>query len=355
MLRVRFNQSHSCISVGTNKGFRIYSCEPFKKCYDSKEGGIGIVQMLFCSSLVALVGTGPSGTSARALRLFNTKSEQTICDLNFASTVLAPLLNRSRLVAVLEAKIHIFDLRSMHVLTTIDTAANSAGVCALSPSDQNCFMAFPASPLTGEVLIYDALNLQIINSIQAHQGPLRQLAFSKDGTMLATCSEHGTVVRVFAIPDGTKLHTFRRGTYPAVVNSLCFSLDSTQLCLSSQDSSTVHIFSLAPQKDPTPLQQTQSSTASAALSFLPTVLHDLMEPARGFARIDLKDSHAIACAFHENTVVVVTAAGYLYRYRVPAEGGTCKLESEHSLLEGPSEALGAKLTLRDDAKEGGGR
>ena len=47
-----------CISVGTRSGYRIYNCEPFGKCFHDAEGGIGIVQMLFCTSLVALVGAG---------------------------------------------------------------------------------------------------------------------------------------------------------------------------------------------------------------------------------------------------------------------------------------------------------
>jgi hypothetical protein len=55
----------SCLSVGTRQGYKIYkyliltsSCDPFGKCFGKREGGIGIVEMLFCTSLVALVGCG---------------------------------------------------------------------------------------------------------------------------------------------------------------------------------------------------------------------------------------------------------------------------------------------------------
>ena len=62
-----------------------------------------------------------------------------------------------------------------------------------------------------QIVIYDALNLQVTNQIVAHDAPIRLLAFNADGTLLASVSHKGTVVRVFSIPDGKKLFTFRRG------------------------------------------------------------------------------------------------------------------------------------------------
>ncbi len=96
--------------------------------FTSDEGGAGIVEMLFNTSLVCLVGAGEQASySPRRLRLWNTKLEKEICDLNFVHTVLNVKLNRSRLVAVLEAKIHLFDLKTMKILHTLDTVPNPTG------------------------------------------------------------------------------------------------------------------------------------------------------------------------------------------------------------------------------------
>lgn len=48
----------------------------------------------------------------------------------------------------------------MKVLHTIrDTPPNPQGLCALSTSSDNCFLAFPGSSAIGEVQIFDANNL----------------------------------------------------------------------------------------------------------------------------------------------------------------------------------------------------
>ena len=72
--------------------------------------------MLFCTSLIALVGAGDSPAfSPRRLRIFNTKTGRAICELNFVTAVLAVKMNRKRLVVALELQIYIFDLNTMKV------------------------------------------------------------------------------------------------------------------------------------------------------------------------------------------------------------------------------------------------
>lgn len=64
---VTFNQDFSCLAVGTRTGYRIYNCDPFGKVYEQKEGDISIIEMLFATSLVALI------LSPRRLVITNTK------------------------------------------------------------------------------------------------------------------------------------------------------------------------------------------------------------------------------------------------------------------------------------------
>jgi hypothetical protein len=49
LLSVAFNQDHGCFSCGTQTGFRIYNCDPFKETFrrEFDSAGISIVEMLF--------------------------------------------------------------------------------------------------------------------------------------------------------------------------------------------------------------------------------------------------------------------------------------------------------------------
>ncbi|GAA5912117.1 hypothetical protein JCM5296_000801 [Sporobolomyces johnsonii] len=268
LLSVAFNQDHSCIATGTRKGYTITNCDPFGKVYGRSDGATSIVEMLFCTSLVALVGAGdrPS-SSTRRLQIVNTKRQSTICELTFPTTILAVKLNRRRLVVVLEERIYVYDISNMKLLHEIETSPNPNAICALSPSSENSYLAYPSplpSPTTpfstappssshsssspssqtsGDVLLFDAVSLSVTNIIQAHKSPVAHVSLNQQGTLLATASDKGTVIRVFSLPNGDKVHEFRRGSYPARIYSISFNAVSSLLCVSS-DTETVHIFKL---------------------------------------------------------------------------------------------------------------
>jgi hypothetical protein len=66
ILNINFNQDGTCFAIGTQKGFRIYNTCPFKENIERRmfiftlelEGGIGIVEMLYKTNIIALVGGG---------------------------------------------------------------------------------------------------------------------------------------------------------------------------------------------------------------------------------------------------------------------------------------------------------
>ncbi len=277
---VTFNQDHSCLAVGSSRGFRIYHTDPFSKIFNSDEGNVTIIEMLFSTSLVAIV------RSPRHLVIQNTKvyspswqlitgngdrltprpqRASVICELTFPTAVLAVRLNRKRLAVVLEEEIYLYDISNMALLSTIATSPNPNAIFALSPSSDRCFIVYPlpkaredngerrpahapplstyVPPTSGELIVYNTATAKAVNVIEAHRSPLSAVALNNDGTKVATASETGTIIRVFSVPDGQKLYQFRRGTYPSTIYSMSFNLSSTLLCVSST-TETVHIFRL---------------------------------------------------------------------------------------------------------------
>ncbi|KAI7225287.1 WD repeat domain phosphoinositide-interacting protein [Hortaea werneckii] len=291
---VTFNQDHSLLAVATTRGLRTYTTDPFELSNHSTDHDISLVEPLFSTSLVAMILT------PRLLRIVNTKRHSTICELTFHGMVVAIRMNRRRLAVVLEEIVFLYDISNMKLLHQQLTPLNPAGICAISPSSENNYLALPhyqknamgnaqAQPghvprsvakeaISGDVLLYDLNKMEEVTVIQAHQTPLSSIAINSDGTLLATSSEKGTVIRVFSIPDGKKLYQFRRGSMPARIYSMSFNATSTLLCVSSA-TETVHIFKLAPpgqnphsashhpsNPDPSPTRETHQSDTSSSIS-----------------------------------------------------------------------------------------
>mmetsp|Transcript_4687 Transcript_4687/g.7019 ORF Transcript_4687/g.7019 Transcript_4687/m.7019 type:complete len:339 (-) Transcript_4687:114-1130(-) len=320
ILSVSFNQDASCLALGLKTGFNVYNSCPFGKCYADTFGGISIVQMLFCSSLVALVGNGDKPAfSRRKLYMYNTKDRAPICELNFVTAILSVRLNRKRVIVVRENKIHIHDINNMKILHTLDTASNPKGLCALSPDD-NSYIAYPSNT-TGHVYIYDALSLRHITTIAAHTENLTCLSFNRDGSLLATASEKGTIIRVFEVSSDSKCQRFRRGSQRAKVQCISFSLDSSLLCVSS-DTGTIHVFRID--------ESTYIDTAQKK-GFMDS-LSDVLEPVRSFANIKLPNpGPSLLCAFSErNNYLIAVTNGTVFHYL--SEQGEYKFSNEHHFL-----------------------
>lgn len=149
---------------------------------------------------------------------------------------------------MLEKRAYVHELQTLVHLRTLDTPPNPGGLAALTPCDDPCYLALPASATSGAVRVYDlrADGGNVLAEVDAHQAPLAVLAWSPDGQLLASASSKGTVVRVHRLPCAAKAFTFRRGTYPAAIHSLAFSPEAVQPMLLAAASShgTVHVFRL---------------------------------------------------------------------------------------------------------------
>lgn len=96
-------------------------------------------------------------------------------------------------------------VNAFHLISCLISNLLSA-VCALSPSSDNCYIAYPSRSSstasfvpgqeasrscypTGDVEIFDALSSQLVNIVQAHKSPVSCVAMNSEGTLLATASE----------------------------------------------------------------------------------------------------------------------------------------------------------------------
>ena len=183
-----FNSDSSCCAVFSSAGYEIFTCSPFASCHVCADCGISVVEMLHCSSLVALVGIGEQSEDSprRRLRLWNTRTNTSICELNFSAPVLGVRMSRARLLACLETRVHVFELSSMKLLHTLETARpasppsqpqhrrirchdiaqapNRLGLADMCVAVGRCHAVLPAAA-PGQILFFDAPQLHALPTL----------------------------------------------------------------------------------------------------------------------------------------------------------------------------------------------
>lgn len=174
---------------------------------------------------------------------------------------------------MLEDQVYVYNFEQLDLKCRFETDENPNGLVALSASTDNCVLgtcaralphifvvvfSFPLSDMCVCVCVFVSLSLvcpgthgltriQLFNRqmpdtfIQAHQGPLAQLALTPDGTRLATASTKGTLIRIWDTATQRQLQEVRRGTENATIYSIAFSPDVRYFCCTSSRG-TCHIF-----------------------------------------------------------------------------------------------------------------
>ena len=244
ILYANFNQDGSCFSVGTENGFKIYNSNPFRDNFERNlEGGIGIVEMLYKTNILALVGGGKqSKYPDNKVIIWDDNQGKVVSELRFSSSVKNIKLKKETLIVVTEHKYYLFALSTFKNTDTIDTCENPNGIIAVCNNPNTTIIAYPDKK-QGHVRV-KFYNENTTQTIEAHESGFAFLALNSEGTMLATASDKGTLIRIYNTKNGEALQEVRRGSEKATIYSIAFNLENSMLAVSS-DRGTIHIFTLS--------------------------------------------------------------------------------------------------------------
>jgi WD40 repeat protein len=334
-IHLSFNQDFGCFATGTDRGFRIYNCDPFREIFRrdfDSGGGIGVVEMLFRCNILALVGGGSEPQyPLNKVMIWDDHQSRCIGELSFRSEVKSVRLRRDRIVVVLVQKIFVYNFADLKLLHQIETCVNPNGLCEVSHVSGLMVLVCPGLQ-KGQVRIEQYASKRT-KFITAHDSRIACFTLTNDGRLLATASTKGTLIRIFNTLDGSLLQEVRRGADRAEIYSIAFSSTAQWLAVSS-DKGTVHVFNLKVDSS-TAIERTRSS------SFIKGVLPKYFSSEWSVAQYRLREgSHCIVAFGQKNTVVILGMDGSFYHCEFdPVSGGEMTELECHNFLKPSDETL----------------
>jgi hypothetical protein len=225
--------------------------------------------------------------------------------------------------------------------STVERAEDVLGVNSSGGQRNGLVLACPSTQ-RGQVRV-ELYGLRRTTFVDAHESALGALALSVDGSLLATASERGTVIRLFdtrgvsvgggmrdstasnagmdasktnSLSSSIPLREFRRGMERATISCLTFSLDSCWLAAAS-DHGTVHIFQSQDANGGSSSKGNRShksisSMTGKAIRMLPKIVTSptkyLIDGEKAYAQVK-GIPHPRACAFVPDRDHTIAVAG----------------------------------------------
>ena len=253
ILYISFNQDNTCFAVGTEIGYKIYDLlNPNLDYYERVlDGGIGIIEMLYKSNILVLVGGGkyPKYPQNKVI-LFDDNSGKIITELSFNGYVNNVKLKKDRIIIVCDKKIYIFNLLTFQHIDIIDfdNVENKNGLIAITYEQKINFIAYPDKAIGyARVRIYDNTIQKGKLTIKAHETSLLSLSFNNSGNILATASIEGDYLRLFKTDNAVFLYQFLININKKVY-SINFDIENNFIC-TSIGNGTICVFNLKNAND----------------------------------------------------------------------------------------------------------
>ena len=354
MLCFTFNQNCTCFCIGTERGFIIYKSSPLNDYYiRDLNGGIGLITMFNNSNLIGLVGGGKRPfSSLNKFVIWNDATSKVVLEITVDFKIKNIKVKNSLIALVGKKKIRIYTYKSLEEIMdykeidVISTSENKNGIFTINLDPTNHIIAYLSKNI-GEIIIKTYTKIKnkeddfeisdntksnsnfTIKKIGAHQTEITCMSLNHKGDIIASCSQKGSIIRLYCTTTGSLLKELRRGTDSAEIYSLNFDKTS-QYILCSSSKGTVHIFNTKKNESVKKNPKSFLSSLAPMLNLQNTILDNEWSFAQFHTKCTINNI-ANFCG-KDNDIVVLTEDGMYYRAKLDLKGGECKSLQEKSFL-----------------------
>ena len=294
--------------------------------------------MLKKSNILVLVGGGNLPKfSENKIIIWDDHQGIIQSQIRLNSNIIKVKIREDAIIGALIDKIYIININTLEVIDVLETLNNPHGILSISYNINDFYIAFPHSKIKGRVEINNyAISKNNSNkaepkSIQAHESNIAYITINNEGTLLATSSDKGTLIRLFNILKAEKIIELRRGAKNAIINCLAFDINSEFIGCTS-DSFTVHIFDiheinkLLEQNE----EKTQSNTNNDNKKEKVKNVKPVKINERSFAKYKVQDEKSFLGFCQKNTIIILTPDGKYQKATFDVKsGGNCKKIEEN--------------------------
>lgn len=344
-----YNAQQDLVACATSNGFMIYKSDPFReRLQRDVSGGVSIVELLDKTNLIVIVPIA----RPTCLQLWDDAKRTVIVELEEENrdNITAVRIRRQNLICASMTQVSIYSLGLVPQLTRrFPTVANPNGLIAVSTTS-SLVVAFPARKEGliqvvnfGEQILHANADQMETCIIHAHSKTLQRLAVSADGSLIASASRSGTLIRLWSAGSGQQIREFRRGTEAASISCMTFSPFPGDLMLAvASETATIHIFNLCGDSDN--LDVHENSTLLPRLSSVKNYLLSKRSSAQAHLPVFRHRSEQSVSNYKTGTLVgwcsavsffSLTPDGNYWKFLITAEVaglklGVCQLEARRS-------------------------
>lgn len=241
------NQSQEYFAVATDTGFEIIqndsSSDKLKKKTQDLGESVDLVEMMYKTNIIVLVFSNQKNKVV----IWDDHEKKNRTEITFSSNnqIRNIRLRKDLLVVVLEEKTFVFNFVTLKLIEQIETCSNPTGLCGLSTLEKPTLktVCVPAKN-KGWIKSLNYMgnaDKSIANDIQAHENSISALVVSAQGTLIASASQKGTLIKIFSADGGEFLQQVRRGTGSTEITDLAFHPTLNLIACTSAKPS-IHIF-----------------------------------------------------------------------------------------------------------------
>ena len=295
--------------------------------------------MLYKTNILALVGGGTYPKfSPNKITIYDDHQGKIVSQIRFNKEVIKVKIRKDVIIGVIIDKIYILNITTLETIEILDTYYNPQGIFSISNQSNELLIAFPYAKSKGKVQVENYLITAVENQkleqkiINTHDSSIAYISVNNEGTILATVSDKGSLIRIFLLSQiDHPITTLKRGSKNVKMNCLVFDINNEIIGCTS-NTGTTHVFNISEinklimDKKNEELKEENTNKKDKIKTNKNINIFKINFTERSFGKFRINEAQSILGFYQPNRMMLITSKGNYYKVIYDTKEGCNKLE-----------------------------